>query len=137
MPGGDLLGYILREMEKWIREGRIKPVVIGPMQIPVPGGQAGPMPSGPGAPQVPGGDVLGQILRDIFGGAAGGTGPMPRQGSSPELKDLSERTRQINLMGGAGAAVFGDQLEHGQDVEQGHLDSIQNIFDRFLGAQRR
>ena len=136
VPGGDLLGYILREMEKGIREGRIKPVIIGPVQIPIPSGQ---VPSGSGAPQIPGGDVLGQILRDIFGGAVGGPGPMPqgRQGSSPELKDLSDRTRQINLMGGAGAAVFGDQFEHGQDVEQGHLDSIQSIFDRFLGAQRR
>ena len=28
-PGGDLLGYILRELEKAIREGRIKPVIIG------------------------------------------------------------------------------------------------------------
>ena len=141
MPGGDLLGYILREMEKGIREGRIKPVVIGPVQIPIPSGQAGPMPSGPGAPQMPGGDVLGQILRDIFGGAvggpAGGPGPMPRPGSSPELKDLSDRTRQINLMGGAGAAVFGDQFEHGQDVDQSHLDNIQSILDRSFGAQRR
>jgi len=147
VPGGDLLGYILREMEKGIREGRIKPVVIGPMQIPIPGGQVpspgGQVPSGPGAPQIPGGDIFGQILRDIFGGAIGGPGggpgqmPQGRQGSSPELKDLSDRTRQINLMGGAGAAVFGDQFEHGQDVDQSHLDSIQGILDRFLGAPRR
>jgi hypothetical protein len=40
-------------------------------------------------------------------------------------------------MGGAGAAVFGDQFEHGQDVEQSHLDNIHSVFDRFLGAQRR
>ena len=143
VPGGDLLGYILREMEKGIREGRIKPVVIGPMQIPIPDGQApspgGQMPSGSGAPQIPGGDVLGQILRDIFGGALGGPGQMPqgRQGSSPELKDLSDRTKQISLMGGAGAAVFGDQFEHGQHVDQSHLDNIQSILDRFLGVQRR
>ena len=72
-PGGDLLGQILREFEKGIREGRIKPVIIGggPVQIPMPGGQAGPSPSGPNPPQMPGGDVLGQILRDIFGGSDG------------------------------------------------------------------
>src|SRR5215831_6183643 len=46
-PEGDLLGSILRELEKGLREGRIKPVVIGggPVQIPIPGGQQGPMPS--------------------------------------------------------------------------------------------
>lgn len=40
-PGGDLLGYILSELQKGIQEGRIKPVIIGggPIQIPVPGGQ--------------------------------------------------------------------------------------------------
>ena len=63
--------------------------------------------------------------------------PQGRQGSSPELKDLSDRTKQISLMGGAGAAVFGDQFEHGQDVDQSHLDNIQSILDRFLGVQRR
>src|SRR5580704_6610526 len=36
-PEGDLLGSILRELEKGIREGRIKPVIIGggPVQIPI------------------------------------------------------------------------------------------------------
>jgi len=139
VPGGDLLGYILREMEKGIREGRIKPVVIGPMQIPIPGGQTGPMPSGPGAPQVPGGDILGQILRDVLGGLVGGqaqTSP-GQQRPSPPMKDLSDRSKQLGLMGGAGAAVFGDRFEHGQDVEQSHLDNIQSVFDRFFGAQRR
>ena len=140
-PEGDLLGYILREMEKGIREGRIKPVIIsgGPVQIPMPGGQAGPMPSGP-APQMPGGDIFGQILRDLLGGAVAGGGaqmPQGRQRPSPEMKDLSDLSRQLNLMGGAGAAVFGDQFEHGQDVEQSHLDNIQSLFDRVLGAQRR
>src|SRR6516162_220653 len=73
-PDGDLLGPILRELEKGIREGRIKPVIIGggPLQIPIPGGQQGPSSSGPDAPQIPGGDIFGQILRDILGGAASG-----------------------------------------------------------------
>jgi hypothetical protein len=58
-PGGDILGSILRELDKGIREGRIKPVIIGggPIQVPLPGGQQGPTPSGSGAPQVPGGDI--------------------------------------------------------------------------------
>ena len=41
------------------------------------------------------------------------------------------------LMDGAGAAVFGDRLEAGRDVEQSHLDSLQQVFDRFLGTQGR
>jgi hypothetical protein len=139
VPGGDLLGYILREMEKGIREGRIKPVVIGPMQIPIPGGQAGPIPSGPGAPQVPGGDILGQILRDVLGGLVGGqaqTSP-GQQGPSPPLKDLSDRSKQLGVMGGVGAAVFGDHFEAGRDVDQSHVKNVQNVFDRFFGAQQR
>jgi hypothetical protein len=140
-PDGDLLGSILREFEKGIREGRIKPVIIGggPVRIPIPGGQAGPTPSGPGVPQMPGGDIFGQILRDIFGGAGGGPGQMPQgpQGQSPQMKDLSDRSKQLGVMGGAGAAVFGDHFETGRDVEQSHIDNIRSVFDRFFGAQRR
>jgi hypothetical protein len=79
---GDVLGQILQELQKGIQEGRIKPVIIGggPIQIPMPGGQGGPvqipMPGGqgetiPSGQQVPGGDILGQILRDLLGGAGG------------------------------------------------------------------
>jgi hypothetical protein len=141
-PGGDLLGHILREFEKGIREGRIKPVVIGggPFPIPMPDGQAGPAPTSPGQPQVPGGDVLGQILRDILGGAMGGTPsqlPQGRQGQSPKMKDLSDLSKQLGVMGGAGATVFGEQFEAGRDVEQRHLENIQGIFDRFYGVQQR
>jgi hypothetical protein len=140
-PEGDLLGSILRELEKGIREGRIKPVIIGggPVQIPMPGGQQGPMPSGPDAPRVPGGDILGQILRDVFGGAVGGPTQLPqgRQGQSPQIKDLSDLSKQLGVMGGAGAAVFGDHFETGRDVEKGHVDNIESVFDRFFGAQRR
>jgi hypothetical protein len=139
-PDGDLLGSILREFEKGIREGRIKPVIIGggPVQIPIPGGQRGPMPSGPDAPQMPGGDIVGQILRDVLGGLVGGPAQMPRgqQGPSPQLKDLSDRSKQLGVMGGVGAAVFGDHFEAGRDVEQSHVDNIQSVFDRFFGAQR-
>jgi hypothetical protein len=98
------------------QDGRLKPVVIGgPIEIPIPG-QAGPATSGP-PQQVPGGDVLGQILRDILSGA-GGQVQVPKQA----------------LTNGAGAAVFGDRLEAGRDVKQGQLDSIQQVFNRFLGA---
>jgi hypothetical protein len=141
LPEGDLLGAILRELEKGIREGRIKPVIIGggPVQIPMPEGQPGPRPSGPGAPQMPDGDIFGQILRDVLGGASGGSAQMPqgRQGPSPQMKDLSDLSKQLGVMGGAGAAVFGDRFEHGQDVEQSHIDNIQSVFDRFFGTQRR
>ena len=118
VPGGDVFGQILSELDKAIRDGRLKPVVIGPIEIPIPG-QAGPATSGQ-PQQAPGGDILGQILRDMLRGA-GGQVQVPRQA----------------LMNGAGAAVFGDRLEAGRDVEQSHLDSLQQVFDRFLGTQGR
>ena len=137
VPGGDLLGHILREFEKGIREGRIKPVIIGggPFEIPMPRGQSGPAPAGPGQPQVPGGDIFGQILRDIFGGGAGGPVQMPpeRQRPSPGMKDLSDLSRGAGVMSGAGAAVFGDWFEPGREVEQRHLDNIQRVFDQAAG----
>ncbi len=141
-PGGDLLGTILREVLKGIQNGTIKPVIIGgggPVQIPWPGGQG---PSGSDAPQqIPGGDIFGKILRDVLGGALGGGGggggsvqlPQgggPAQAPTPPMKDLSDLTRQLGLMGGAGAAVFGDHFEHGQDVDQSHLNKIQGILSR-------
>lgn len=151
-PGGDLLGTILREVLKGIQNGTIKPVIIGgggPIQIPMPGGQ-----DGSGAPQIPGGDIFGKILRDVLGGAPGGGSaqipqgggaqmpqggptPIPTQAPTPPMKDLSDLTRQLGVMGGAGAAVFGDRLEHGQNVDQSHLDNIQGILDRSYGAERR
>jgi hypothetical protein len=92
----------------------------------MPGGQAEPTPAGPSQPQVLGGDIFGQILRDILGGAAGGQMPQGRQGPSPGMKDLSDLSRG----GGVGAAVFGDLLETGRDVDQSHLDNIQRLFER-------
>ena len=141
VPGGDLLGHILREFEKGIREGRIKPVIIGggPVQIPMPGGQAGPTPADSNQPQMPGGDIFGQILRDIFGGGVGGQVQMPpgRQGQSPGMKELSDLSKGVGVMGGVGAAVFGDQFEAGREVEQSHLDNIQRVFQAAaLGADR-
>ena len=67
-PGGDVLAQIMRELAKAIEEGRLKPIVVGPFEIDVPG-QAGP--AGSGQPQqAPGGDILGQILREVLGGRA-------------------------------------------------------------------
>jgi hypothetical protein len=155
-PEGDILGSILREFEKGIRDGRIKPVIIGggPVQIPMPNGEqsqtpSGPstsrMPSGPNAPQMPSGDIFGQILRDVLGGAlgspagpAGPTGiPQGRQTPSPQMKELSNLTRQLGVMGGAGVAVFGDHFEAGADVDQSHVDNIERVFDRYSSSQRR
>ncbi len=110
-PGSDLMATILRELEKAIREGRLKPVVIGPVEIPIPG-QTGPAQSSPGQNQpAPGGaDIFGQILREILGGAGGKT---------PQ---------------GAGAAVFGDLLEPGATVAPNQRDAFQQVLDRFLGG---
>jgi hypothetical protein len=139
-PDGDLLGTILRELQKGIQEGRIKPVIIGggPVAIPMPGQQR-PAPSDSEAPQMPGGDILGQVLRDIFGGAVGRPSQMPQgpQGGSPQMKDLSDRTKQLGVMGGAGAAVFGDHFEVGRDVEQRHVDDLQRVLARFFDAGPR
>jgi hypothetical protein len=160
---GDVLGQIMRELEKGLREGRIKPVIIDGGQITLPGGQSGqfpfPMPGGepeqapmperrqapaPGpqmpGPQSPGGDILGQILRDLLGGGGPGRSPQQRpspQGPSPQMKDLSDLSKQLGVMGGAGQAVFGERFEVGRDVEREHLESIQGVFDRFFGTQRR
>ena len=118
VPGGDVFGQILTELGKAISDGRLKPIVVGPIEIGIPG-QAAPTTSGQ-SQQAPGGDILGQILRDILSGA-GGQVQVPRQA----------------LMNGAGAAVFGDRLEAGRDVEQSDLDNLQQVFDRFLGTQGR
>jgi hypothetical protein len=63
--------------------------------------------------------------------------PQGRQGQSPQTKDLSDLSRQLGVMGGAGAVVFGELLEPGRNVEKEHLDNIQSVFDRFFGAQGR
>jgi hypothetical protein len=69
------------------REGHIKPVIVGLYKIDVPGRP----PSGDGGhAQAPGGDVLGQILRDVLGGMTG-------QG------------KNAGLSNNVGAAVFGDR----------------------------
>ena len=112
-PGGDILAQIMRELAKAIEEGRLKPVVVGPIEIGIPG-QAGP--SG-GQTQTPMGDIFGQILRDLLGGKGG------------QLKPAS-------LANGVGSAVFGDLLEPGHDVEQAQLKSLQEVFDRFGAFQR-
>ena len=147
-PGGDILGTILGQVLKGIQNGSIKPVIIGgggPIQIPMPSGQ-----DGSGTPQIPGGDIFGKILRDVLGGALGGgpaqmpqgggasipqSQPAPTQAPSPPMKDLSDLTKQLGVMGGAGASLFGDRFEHGEDVDQSHLDNIQGILAS--GAQRR
>ena len=69
-------------------------------------------------------DILGQILRDILGGASGTVPGMPR---TPQT--------QLGLVGGAGEAVFGDQFEAGRKVDQSHLNNIQSVFDRFNARQ--
>lgn len=114
-PGGDVLGQILRELEKAVREGRVKPVIVGPFEIDIPGTSK---PASPGQQQTPGGDILGQILREMLSGK-GGKLQLPGQAS------------------GFGSAVFGDRFEIGRDIDQGQIDNLQEMFDRFLGAQQR
>jgi hypothetical protein len=118
IPGDDMLGQILRELEKAVREGRLKPVVVGPIEIDIPARGGAP---GFGQTPTPGGDIFGQILREIL---AGGSGQAPRG-------------QPAALVGGAGAAVFGDRLEVGRNVDQSQLDSLQKVFDGFSGARHQ
>ena len=97
-PGGDILAQIMRELAKAIEEGRLKPVVVGPIAIGIPG-QTGPA----GQTQSPMGDIFGQILRDLLSGKGG------------QLKPAT-------LADGMGSAVFGDRLEVGQGVDQAQLE---------------
>ena len=106
-PGGDILAQIMRELAKAIEEGRLKPVVVGPVEIGIPG-QAGPA----GQTQAPMGDIFGKILRDLLGGKGGQLQP-------------------ASLADGMGSAVFGDRLEPGLGVKQVHIESLQEVLDRF------
>lgn len=114
VPGGDLLGHILRELEKGIKEGRIKPVVVGPYKIDLPGGGGqAQAPAGDGQQQAPGSDIFGQILRDLLTGALGG-------GQKP-----------------AGQAVFGELIEPGRDADPSQVKTFQDVLDQFLGGTPR
>jgi hypothetical protein len=53
------------------------------------------------------------------------------------MKELSDRSKQLGLMGGVGAAVFGDHFEAGRDVDESHVNNIRSVFDRYFGAQQR
>jgi hypothetical protein len=41
-------------------------------------------------------------------------------------------SRQLGVMSGIGAAVFGDRFEVGRDVEQDHVDNIQGSLRPLL-----
>jgi hypothetical protein len=84
-----------------------------------------------------GGDILGQILRNILAGAPGTVPRMPQALSQSFMMQGSpEPSRPLGLMGGAGVAVFGDQFEAGKAVDQSHLDNIQDVFDRFSDVRK-
>ena len=112
VPGGDILAQIMRELAKAIEEGRLKPVVVGPVEIGIPG-QAGPA----GQTQAPMGGIFGQILRDLLGGKGG-------------------QLQQASLANGMGSAVFGDRLEPDLGVKQTHIESLHEVLDRFSGFER-
>ena len=65
--------------------------------------------------QAPGGDILGNIFRDIFGGAGAGT-----------------RASQAGL----GAAVFGDRFETGSKIDERDQANLQAMFDQVFGSRR-
>src|SRR5262245_31380489 len=115
-PGGDILAQIMRELAKAIEDGRLKPIVVGPIEIGIPGQTAPTGQTQSPQTQSPMGDVFGQILRDLLSGKGG------------QLKPAS-------LAGGMGSAMFGDRLEAGQRVDPAHLRSLQEVLDRFNAAR--
>jgi hypothetical protein len=121
-----LLEVILRELQKGIQEGRVKPVIV-PLPLP------SQTPGSGSAPQNTSGDILGQILRDILGGTSATIPGMPGATQTRSLmQGLMDSSQQV----GAGTAVFGQQLEAGRDVSQSYLESIQNIFDRSFASRQ-
>jgi hypothetical protein len=131
VPGGGLLEVILRELQKGIQDGRIKPIIV---PLPLPSQTPG---SGP-APQNASGDILGQIIRDILGGASATIPGMPPPAAQTQslMQGSPDSSQQLGLPGGVGAAVFGDRFDAGRDVGQSHLESIQNIFDRLSDSRQ-
>ncbi len=127
IPGGDIFGQILTELGKAIQDGRVKPVIVGPYKVDIPGNVNMPgqqAPTEQGQSQAPGGgDIFGQILRDVLGKAMG-QGQTTRQG----LMDPA---------GSAGSLVFGDMLETGTKVAQRYTDSLQEILDRLSVVDMR
>jgi len=109
--GGDILAQIMRELAKAIEDGRLKPIVVGPVEIGIPG-QTGST----GQAQSPMGDIFGQILRDLLSG----------KGGQPKPASLAD---------GMGSAVFGDRLEAGQGIDPAQLKSLQEVLDRFNAAR--
>jgi hypothetical protein len=120
LPGGSILDQILREIQKGIQDGRIKPVVI-PLPLPGQTPDGGTMPSGSQHT----GDILGQILRDILAGTQRAGPGMPR--GQPQALMMASDT-------GAGARVFGDQFEIGRDVDPRYIENLVSAFDRFQSA---
>jgi hypothetical protein len=93
-PEDEMLGQIMRELEKAVREGRLKPVVVGPLRSTFPDKQAPPDPDNRTRSEE---TSLGQILRDILSAGGSGQAQVPRQ------------EQALALIGGADAAVFGDR----------------------------
>ena len=167
-PIGDILDSI--------GDGRRRPAEPATPKFPIPdvtgelpntGGQSQPVPrppaSGgdqtfPGGPATPGGDIFGQILKELGkavqdgrvkpvivepGQQAPGGGkaqPQPQGGGifGDILKEIlgsalgqGPAARQSLAASGAGAFVFGDALEHGTSIDERDTASLQEIFDRF------
>lgn len=70
--------------------------------------------------------------------------PAPTRRSTRTAADdddnpLSNLSKQLEANGRTGQELFGQMLESGRDVQQAHLDNMQQVFDAFFGGkgQRR
>jgi hypothetical protein len=150
-PGGDFLEQILRELQKAIQDGRLKPVVI---EVPMPGGQSGSAPSEApatdgdmppvarpsGAPR-PGGDMLPGPRMPAPGSRMPSSPQSPGGGFLEDiLREMLGRASgappRMPQAGALSANAFEDRFETRRQVDQTQLDDIQNVFDQFFGSRR-
>lgn len=148
--GAAILKQMLPVVIGMILSGLLKGLGGGAQGRPMPMPQPGPGGGGSGGGL---GDILGEIFRRGPGQAPGGGSPSPfpfpipggRGGPAPagrgtparDLKDLSDLSSRLPFAGGLGAALFGDLLEPGHDVDRSHEDNIARLFDDLFGARGR
>lgn len=104
-------------------------------------GQGGGAPSGSGSGT---GGALGDIFTDMLRQApsGGGGSGRPREFDEskwrePSARQEAPRDEPSHPRGGGLDDLFGDMFESGREVNRQYQDSIESIFEEFLGPRRR
>ena len=126
-------------------------------------GMPGQQPAGGRQGNSPSGDnPLGEIFKDMLGGRSGEAQPRPapredpysRQGQAPRMGEEDEglfpdfrdgrvrdgesaETPSEKPRGGGLEDLFGEMFDTGRKVNKQYQDSIESIFDEFLGPRRK